>query len=41
MERTAMTAAEKWMSERRRGWEERLDRLGDVLSETVTVEEQP
>jgi DNA-binding transcriptional ArsR family regulator len=41
MERQAMTAAEKWMSERRRGWETRLDRLGDVLGETAATEEQP
>jgi DNA-binding transcriptional ArsR family regulator len=33
IERGAMTAAEQWMSERRRGWEARLDRLGDVLQE--------
>jgi DNA-binding transcriptional ArsR family regulator len=29
----AMTAAEQWITDRRRGWETRLDRLGDVLSE--------
>ena len=29
----AMTAAEQWITARRRGWETRLDRLGDVLSE--------
>src|ERR1700722_187129 len=27
----ALTAAERWMSERRRDWDARLDRLGDVL----------
>ncbi len=29
----AMTVAEQWISERRRSWEARLDRLGDVLNE--------
>ena len=33
IEPAAMTAAEQWITERRRGWETRLDRLGDVLSE--------
>ena len=32
----AMTAAEQWITERRRGWESRLDRLGDVLNEEAT-----
>jgi hypothetical protein len=41
MEREAMTAAEEWMSQRRRGWEIRLDRLGDVLNEAATTEEKP
>ena len=27
----AMTAAEQWITDRRRGWEARLDRLGDLL----------
>ena len=31
IERAAMTAAEQWITDRRRGWEARLDRLGDVL----------
>jgi hypothetical protein len=26
---------------RRRGWETRLDRLGDILNEVVTTEEKP
>jgi DNA-binding transcriptional ArsR family regulator len=39
LEHGAMTAAEQWMSERRRGWEARLDRLGDVLNETTVTEE--
>jgi DNA-binding transcriptional ArsR family regulator len=33
IEPASMTAAEQWISERRRGWEVRLDRLGDVLNE--------
>ena len=33
IEPAAMTAAEQWISDRRRGWETRLDRLGDVLGE--------
>lgn len=41
MERGAMTAAEQWITERRRGWEARLDRLGDTLHETATTEENP
>ena len=41
IERGAMTAAERWISDRRRGWETRLDRLGDVLNEGAVVEEKP
>ena len=26
-------SAEHWIADRRRGWEARLDRLGDVLAE--------
>ncbi|MGH9017590.1 MAG: ArsR/SmtB family transcription factor [Acidimicrobiales bacterium] len=37
----AMTAAERWISERRRTWETRLDRLEDVLSDDTTTEEEP
>ena len=33
IEPAAMTAAEQWITDRRRSWESRLDRLGDVLSE--------
>jgi DNA-binding transcriptional ArsR family regulator len=33
IEPAAMTAAERWMADRRRGWEDRLDRLGDTLNE--------
>jgi DNA-binding transcriptional ArsR family regulator len=41
IEPAAMTAAEQWITERRRGWEARLDRLGDILSEAPTTEEKP
>jgi hypothetical protein len=36
-----MTAAEQWITDRRRGWEARLDRLGDVLIEAVATEDKP
>ena len=41
IEPAAMTAAEQWITDRRRGWEARLDRLGDVLNEAATTEEKP
>jgi DNA-binding transcriptional ArsR family regulator len=41
IERAALTAAEKWMTERRRGWEIRLDRLGDILTEEEPPKEKP
>ncbi len=41
IEPAAMTAAEQWMSDRRRGWEARLDRLGDILDEGAKPEENP
>jgi DNA-binding transcriptional ArsR family regulator len=41
IEPAAMTAAEQWITERRRGWEVRLDRLGDLLHEAMTTEERP
>jgi DNA-binding transcriptional ArsR family regulator len=41
MERAAMTAAEQWITDRRRGWEARLDRLGDLLNDAATTEERP
>jgi DNA-binding transcriptional ArsR family regulator len=41
IEPAAMTAAEQWITDRRRGWEARLDRLGDVLKEVTTTEERP
>ncbi len=37
IEPTAMTAAEQWITDRRQGWETRLDRLGDVLNEETTT----
>jgi DNA-binding transcriptional ArsR family regulator len=40
IDRAAMTAAEQWISDRRRGWETRLDRLGDML-EAESNEEKP
>ena len=39
IERAAMTAAEQWITDRRRGWEDRLDRLGDILNEGAPTEE--
>ncbi len=41
IEGAAMTAAEQWITDRRRGWEARLDRLGDILNEVATTEEKP
>jgi DNA-binding transcriptional ArsR family regulator len=41
IEPSVMTAAERWMAEQRRGWEDRLDRLGDVLSEADSKKESP
>ena len=41
IEPAAMTAAEQWMTDRRRGWEARLDRLGDLLHGETTSEEKP
>jgi DNA-binding transcriptional ArsR family regulator len=41
VERAAMTDAEQWITDRRRGWEARLDRLGDVLHDAATSEERP
>jgi DNA-binding transcriptional ArsR family regulator len=42
IERAAMTAAEQWMTDRRRAWEGRLDRLGDILHEqAASTEENP
>ena len=33
----AMSAAEQWIAGRRRHWESRLDRLGDVLSDEAAT----
>ncbi len=41
IEPAAMTAAERWITDRRRGWEARLDRLGAILHEGDTTEENP
>jgi hypothetical protein len=38
---TAMTAAERWFSDRRQVWDRRLDRLDDLLHEAATTEEEP
>src|ERR1700674_278157 len=41
IEPAAMTAAEGWIADRRRGWDSRLDLLGDVLNEAPSTEEAP
>jgi DNA-binding transcriptional ArsR family regulator len=41
IEKQTMTAAEQWIADRRRGWENRLNRLGDILNEIATTEEKP
>ena len=41
IEGAAMTAAEQWISDRRRGWDVRLDRLGEILHEEATTKEKP
>ena len=41
IEGAAMTAAEQWISDRRRGWVVRLDRLGEVLHEQAATKEKP
>jgi DNA-binding transcriptional ArsR family regulator len=33
LDAAALTAAEQWIVARRRGWERRLDRLGELLAE--------
>ncbi len=33
IESSALQTAEQWISQRRTGWEERLDRLGEYLAE--------
>ena len=41
IEPAAMTAAEQWITDRRRGWEARLDRLGDLLHGAAATEGEP
>jgi DNA-binding transcriptional ArsR family regulator len=41
IEPAAMSAAEQWITDRRRGWEARLDSLGDLLHDVTTTEEEP
>lgn len=36
LEPAALRLAEQWIAERRAGWEQRLDRLGDVLAEQAS-----
>jgi DNA-binding transcriptional ArsR family regulator len=36
----ALSSAETWISERRRSWEERLDRLGEFLAENPEPKEE-
>jgi DNA-binding transcriptional ArsR family regulator len=40
IEGAAMTVAEQWITDRRRAWEARLDRLGDVLHDVSDTEEK-
>jgi DNA-binding transcriptional ArsR family regulator len=35
-----ITAAEQWMTDRRKGWEARLDRLGELLNEEAETNEE-
>ena len=41
IEPAALTKAEQWITERRVGWERRLDRLGDFLAEPEPGEAHP
>ena len=41
IEPAALRTAEQWISERRAGWERRLDRLGDYLAEGDDDPTQP
>ena len=42
IEPAAMTAAEQWITDRRQGWESRLDRLGEILNEeAANLKEHP
>lgn len=40
IERAAMTAVEQWIVDRRRSWETRLDRLGDLLGEEAANQKE-
>jgi len=40
IQQSTMTAAEQWFADRRRGWESRLDRLGELLSEDTATREE-
>lgn len=40
IEPAALSLAEQWISERRAGWERRLDRLGDYLAEEAGLEQE-
>jgi DNA-binding transcriptional ArsR family regulator len=40
IDRAAITEAEHWIADRRRGWERRLDRLGEVWRDEA-LEENP
>jgi DNA-binding transcriptional ArsR family regulator len=42
IEPVALSAAERWIADRRTGWEQRLDRLGDYLADrTDPTSEEP
>jgi DNA-binding transcriptional ArsR family regulator len=41
IEPATMTAAEQWITDRRRNWEARLDRLGDFLRDGPMTEKEP
>ena len=40
LDAAAMSTAERWINDRRTGWERRLDRLGQFLDETADKDEQ-
>lgn len=40
IERATMTAVEQWIADRRRSWETRLGRLGDLLTEEATSHQE-
>jgi DNA-binding transcriptional ArsR family regulator len=41
LETAALQQIEQWVTERRIGWERRLDRLGDILAEETTKKGDP